>query len=112
MSEYISREELIKALAADYNSGWGHLQDTEYVEGVRDEYDDVLTIICRMKGVDIQPIKYGKWIKQGSFWSKNTAKCSLCGNYLDMNGVNGGRSDAKYCPNCGARMMKEDMRND
>lgn len=53
---------------------------------------------------DVQPVKRGRWIKQEGFWNKNTVKCSLCGNYLDMNGVNGGRSDANYCPNCGARM--------
>jgi hypothetical protein len=113
MPKYISREELIEALEADYNSDWDRLPDTgDYVEGVRDEYDDVLTIICRMKGTDAQPVRRGRWIKQEGFWNKNTVKCSLCGNYLNMNGVNGGRSDANFCPNCGARMgLDNDMRN-
>ncbi len=55
---------------------------------------------------DVQPVNYGRWIKQEGFWNKNKFKCSLCGNYLDMNGVNGGRGDANFCPNCGKIMMK------
>lgn len=52
-------------------------------------------------------VKRGRWIKREGFWNKNTVKCSLCGNYLDMDAVNGGRSDANFCPNCGAQMVNE-----
>lgn len=51
-----------------------------------------------------QTVKRGEWIKTKGFWNKNTVQCSLCGNYLDMDGVNGGRGDANHCPNCGADM--------
>lgn len=50
----------------------------------------------------------GEWIKGKGFWNKNTVQCSLCGNYLDMDGVNGGRGDANFCPNCGADMRGTD----
>ena len=33
-------------------------------------------------------------------------KCSECGNTLDMHGVNAGRGDANFCPNCGTKMDK------
>ena len=96
MSEYISREELVEALMADYNYGWDNSQDTEYVEGVRDEYDDALTIINRIKGVDIQPIKYGRWEDCSNGWM-----CTNC--------FHDSAHDTRYCPNCGARMdLKED----
>ena len=50
----------------------------------------------------------GKWINfQKSFLYGTIAQCSRCDNTLNMNGVNAGRSDANYCPNCGA-----DMRGD
>lgn len=44
--------------------------------------------------------KRGKWIRI----DKHTVQCSLCHRYLDLRGVNAGRSDANYCPNCGADM--------
>ena len=34
-------------------------------------------------------------------------KGSNCGNFLDFGGVNVGRGDANYCPNCGAKMNEE-----
>lgn len=51
--------------------------------------------------------KTGKWIKldkDNKFFVPHMLKCSECGNTLDKHGVNAGRGDANYCPNCGARM--------
>ena len=48
--------------------------------------------------------KKGKWIKVGH-WGRSY-KCNQCGNYLDFDGVNAGRGDVNFCPNCGARMTK------
>ena len=49
--------------------------------------------------------KEGCWIQYDKrFPWKNDYKCSECGNYLDFSGVNGGRGEANYCPNCGAKM--------
>lgn len=44
--------------------------------------------------------KTGKWVHTNG----NTFKCSICGNFLNFHGVNAGRGDANYCPNCGAKM--------
>lgn len=54
--EWIDRKALIKALEADFNTDWADYAsknnfDKDYIDGVRDEYDDVLKIICQ------QPIK-------------------------------------------------------
>ena len=57
--------------------------------------------------VDAVPVIHGKWIKvdkDNMFFVPHILKCSLCGNILDRHGVNAGRGDANYCPNCGARM--------
>lgn len=53
--------------------------------------------------------KYGEWInaKVGKLFPSNDYKCSKCGNILDFNGVNCGRGDANFCPNCGADMRGE-----
>ena len=37
-------------------------------------------------------------------YMRHTKRCSNCHNYLDMRGVNAGRGDANFCPNCGAVM--------
>ena len=52
--------------------------------------------------------KTGHWILYDKrFPWRRDYKCSECGNYLDFSGVNAGRGDANYCPNCGARMKGE-----
>ena len=45
--------------------------------------------------------KTGRWEDSG--W-KIIYRCSECGNYLDFSGLNAGRGDANFCPNCGADM--------
>jgi len=47
----------------------------------------------------------GHWILYDKRFPWRTwYKCSECGNYLDFSGVNGGRGEVNYCPNCGAKM--------
>ena len=52
--------------------------------------------------------KTGHWVnaKVGKLFPSNDYKCSECGNLLDFDGINCGRGDANYCPNCGARMIE------
>lgn len=50
--------------------------------------------------------KRGKWIKEKC--RGLVYKCSACGNYLDFSGVNAGRGNANFCPNCGAEMEEKD----
>lgn len=97
MAEYISREELIKALETNYNRSWCSKPQgvEEYVEGARDEYDDVLKIICGMQAADVQPVARAEWVcleKEIGFYS-----CSKCEHNVL-------RATSNYCPNCGARM--------
>ena len=49
----------------------------------------------------------GHWIKEQG----NIYKCSNCRHFLDFYGVNAGRGDANYCPNCGARMERKNYDN-
>ena len=46
----------------------------------------------------INPIRYGHWIYEENAY---VAKCSGCGNLLDMRGLTGG-GEANFCPTCGA----------
>ena len=61
--------------------------------------------------VDAEPVRHGKWVDSEAFkrpWFRHHIfECSVCRNTLDMDGVNAGRGDANYCPNCGAKMDGE-----
>lgn len=52
--------------------------------------------------------KTGHWVnaKVGKLFPSNDYKCSECGNLLDFDGVNCGRGDVNYCPNCGCHMIE------
>ena len=54
---------------------------------------------------DVPERKTGKWLRIGH-WGRSY-KCNRCGNFLDFDGVNAGRGDANFCPNCGADMRGE-----
>lgn len=54
--------------------------------------------------IDAAPVIHAHWIQNKGLFRNPIVKCSHCGNFLDMNGVNAGRGNANFCPNCGARM--------
>lgn len=68
---------------------------------------DVLHKIDECQILDVQSLVHAHWIHQKSFLYGHIVTCSRCGNSLSMEGVNGGRGDANFCPNCGARMDEE-----
>lgn len=81
------------------------------VMGFGKKYDEMDKVMEEVKkAVSPQP-RRGHWInaKVGKLFPSNDSKCSECGNILDFNGVNCGRGDANYCPNCGAKMEIEEM---
>ena len=52
---------------------------------------------------DVRENVKGEW----KILDKHTVQCPVCNNTLDLSGVNAGRGDANYCPNCGADMRGE-----
>lgn len=62
--------------------------------------------IKRMPTID--PVKHGKWTvipKRCENQTFDECKCSVCG---DVEYFNFGWKKFSYCPNCGAKMDKED----
>ena len=68
---------------------------------------DIVRLCSDVGILEYMKPKTGHWIdaKVGRLFPSNDFKCSECGNILDFNGVNCGRGDANFCPNCGAKMV-------
>lgn len=62
-------------------------------------------ILSHIPTADVVGAVHGEWIKMDK--RGNNVRCSKCGNTLNLRGVNAGRGDANYCPNCGADMRGE-----
>lgn len=85
----MTREEAITALVDRNYLLWGMSEEEKKY------YSEALDMAISALE---QESKIGHWIGY---------KCSECGNTLDFNGLNCGRGDANYCPNCGAKMESE-----
>lgn len=88
MKEYIERADM-KALLERYGAT-----------------DDAMALIDTIPAADVAEVRHGRWIRQPSeINGLDVEFCSECGQ-----GMNERNQfwNAKYCPNCGARMDKED----
>ena len=62
-----------------------------------------------IESADVQPVKRGNWVQIG----EQSAKCTECGGVLKSNGIDKTgkalifNAVYHYCPNCGARMIKD-----
>lgn len=104
MAEYIERETAIRALC-DATAHTCNYRDC----GKGCEYAQALLLI---PSVNVKPIRHARNI-YNTVPEHCEFKCSLCG--AELSTVYGGRNDfgmdggfLKYCPNCGAKMDKED----
>lgn len=79
------------------------------VEPVGETYEDTKRIKALNKLPSAQSErKTGKWVELSHGILFHIYKCNLCGNTIDINGINEGRGNANYCPSCGARMDGEE----
>ena len=106
MAEYIEREE---ARPDAFCIGVS-CQDCPFLKSPLYGGCRIDDFIASIPAADVRPVVRGKWLNdfcgKGRF-SKRIVQCSLCGNFLDLDGVNAGRGDANYCPNCGADMRED-----
>lgn len=105
MADYICREAILDDLKKEIEAGNVTLDEDVWVnKGLRIAIRDVKDI----KAADVQPVKHGEWKKK---FLSDTICCSECkvtwsSSFKDMlNGFN-------YCPNCGARMIKDGEQNE
>ena len=68
-----------------------------------DAYFQIKSILFGLKAADVAEVRHGRWF----FKYPNGWACSRCGEWglmIDNRGI----CKSSYCPNCGARMDKED----
>ena len=80
--EYIGREEVILAVRHAWAKG---LEPTQYIE--------------QIPAADVAPVVHGRWIATHDEF----CSCSVCKYPVYV-----AWGQTKYCPNCGAKMDKEE----
>ena len=77
-----------------------------YIGGYTPDGHTVYHVPSNTPRADIRKNIHAHWISASHdrFFKSQIYKCSSCGNILDFYGVNAGRGDANFCPNCGAQM--------
>ena len=100
MTEYIERaavHELVKSIPHYQMFNYDR---TESRRGISP--DDVDFGVDKIPAADVAPVRHGRWETAPCNWVYDM-RCSACGF---APGIRFYSSD--YCPNCGARMNKED----
>ena len=107
MSDYISRDKVAQAFEdADvdvcedygeyYGCEWGFSRDA------------VRKIVAELPAADVVEVRHGRWLTTDAY--PHHLYCSVCYKTYAKNAkwVNELDLPTNYCPNCGARMGKED----
>lgn len=102
--EYIDKIEVgakiqVKCIRREMDYGG----ENDFCRGMR----KALRVIENMPAADVQPVKHGRWenehIEDDEAW---WADCTNCKN--ETHSKYGRVSFYAFCPNCGARMIKEE----
>lgn len=114
MAEYIDRNYIVKAyidLCKALN------QKSKICPGADEPtVKNVFAIVMHAPAADVVEVRHGRWIEDERTYPGPGLKnnlCSVCGEIAGSwkEGLEPGRKWA-YCPNCGARMGKEDEHGD
>ena len=81
MSDYINREDAIKAFDPNQRRDW-------YTPWIVETLKDI-------PSADVAPVRHGRWISDDIGF-----KCTSCGSHDESTSI--------YCPNCGAKMDEEE----
>jgi hypothetical protein len=102
MTRYIDAEELTKSIVA-------MSLDEAIIKGIDNvnnaKYKWILTIIAKQPIIEAAPIRRGTWSEEydpnDDLFFRRKFRCSACGGWNTY-------GFTKYCPECGARMDKDD----
>lgn len=106
MAKYIDADKLIET-AANYKSTRNPLCNMKDING----------IIAETPAEDVAPVIHGRWgwDPNGMDWNLGAFVCSECGclnhNLPDDRWNPYMFTGSKFCPNCGAKMDKEEVKS-
>ena len=103
MSDYISRQDAVNALAKTMPTpatpdGTGEFDHEIHIAD--EAFADALRIIESLEPADVVPGRHARWER----YSGITIRCSRCEHVIHDWRL----SECKYCPNCGAKMDREE----
>ena len=100
MKEYIEREQAIALFYPVDPENDGSDECTIVYKSGNFSSSEIEAMLSDLPAADVAEVRHGRWIREK--WPSGThkIKCSECREW------NGKQSN--YCPNCGARMDKED----
>ena len=107
MSDYIEREAVLAYPIRKDKCDRKHA-NKHFILGI----ESVIEFVEDLPAADVAPVRHGRWIEDERTYPGPGLKnnlCSACGEVAGAwkEGLEPGRKWA-YCPNCGARMDKED----
>lgn len=100
MKEYIE-----KAVAVKKFENYRRDCEEENDERAAQIFEDCVSELMAIPAAEVAEVRHGKW-NINEFFSddvQTAGECSICGE-----GISWFRNLPNYCPNCGARMDKED----
>lgn len=106
---YIDREEAIRAIEKYEGYFQEQLSSNNLLTKI-----EAMCIISDVDDADVVPVRHGSW--KNIYGDFSTAECSVCKSQFEVTferESNGALWDGfcefyHYCPNCGAKMEKED----
>lgn len=100
MKEYIERAVAVKKF-----ENYRRDCEEENDERAAQIFDDCVSELMDIPAEDVAPVRHGRWTDPEDDGGYTSWYCSLCRHPIR---TIGGYPNWNYCPNCSARMDKED----
>ena len=114
MKEYIEREALQKAINTEISEHAEDAKESLYERGYNNGLMMAYALLLNAPAADVEEVRHGRWVEKKRWsmgkWHK-WLECSKCGHVdydLDMYEDMPFTGPGNYCPNCGAKMDKEE----
>ena len=103
MSDYIEREAVLAYPIRKDKCDRKHANE-HFILGI----ESVIEFVENLPAADVAPVRHGRWMTTDAY--PHHLYCSVCYKTYAKNAkwVNELDLPTNYCPNCGARMDKED----
>lgn len=110
MKEYIEREQAIALFYPVDPENDGSDGCTIVYKSGNFSSSEIEAMLSDLPAADVAEVRHGRWIPSdmGGGEPDEAYICSECGEPWTLIDGNPAENNMRYCPNCGARMDKED----